>query len=95
MIQEYSIDNMRNEMLDSIEQTKEDSEYLASHPVKLYNDFLMLADIMTDHHGSQKDLRRRDVLKSGFEDYALKLHEMEKKDIDQLKKRLRELKDKK
>ena len=79
--QEYNMHNFREEILDTIDKTRDDSELIAEEPLKIYGDVSDLLDRMTNQHRNGRNAVQQDVIDQVFENYSIKLADLENKDI--------------
>lgn len=82
---------MRDFLLDEIEETKEHMEYATDYSRTLVDQVLRSVDGMAAQHRDHIEEGEKDIIESCFESYALKIEELEQKDIKQLKLRKQRL----
>ena len=91
-IEEYSIDNFRNEISGDIEETKEEAQYLGQAHRREIQEILDLVKQMATHHEDSLAQPAGEIIDQCFIEYGEHLEGLEKKDINALRKRVGELK---
>ena len=92
MIESYSVDTFRNELLTDVEETKQETGYLGQANYRQLEEVLELARQMTNQHGDSLDQPMGEIIEGCFKEYAKHLDDLEKTDMAALKKRLGEMK---
>lgn len=91
LIEDYTIDKLRTEIANDIEETKEEARYSVTAQQKQVQEVITLIDEMAQHHRDRLDLTAEDVITACFKEYGDHLAMLERKDVNALKKRAGEL----
>ena len=91
MIESYSVDTFRNELLTDVEETKQETGYLGQANYRQLEEVLELVRQMTNQHSDSLDQPMGEIIEGCFKEYAKHLDDLET-DMAALKKRLGEMK---
>lgn len=91
LIQDYNVDNFRDEIIEDIDETKDEAEYQNQSKKRLIEEVLALVAKMQEHHQVSMEKPVDEVIAACFKSYGVHLEDLEKKDIAALKKRIGDL----
>jgi chemotaxis regulatin CheY-phosphate phosphatase CheZ len=91
LIQNYNIDNFRDEIIEEIDETKDEAEYENQSKKRMIEEVLALVAKMQEHHQDSMEKPVDEVIAACFKAYGFHLEDLEKKDIAALKKRIGDL----
>lgn len=91
MVESYSVDTFRNELLTDIEETKDEVSYLGQAGNRQLCEIIDLVEQMTNHHSDSLSQPVGEIIEGCFREYGQHLEGLEKADFAGLKKRIGEL----
>ena len=92
MIESYSVDTFRNALMTDVEETKEETVYMGQANYRQLEEVLDLVRQMTNQHSDSLEQPVAEIIEGCFKEYAKHLDDLERTDMQSLKKRLGEMK---
>ena len=92
LLETYNMENFQDEVRANIEETKEEATYEGQNKLRIIDEVLSLVAKMQQQHTDSLEMPSDEVISACFKAYGVHLEDLEKRDIQSLKKRIGELK---